>query len=1352
MKQRLTKEIIYRKFGLRVKQDFVSPRVGSMVRFMAPKGVNIHYHNYTDSVGLDSARLTNDQTDTKLNLVSVLTPSSSIGTISSPKGLPLTMYKQLRADMSTFRHYEMDALIGNRVPVLASLPTIINYNILDDSMRYKIPKQETYYRWLNINNTLFTNINELETVNHDRGNYYLIRLPDVLPSRLLLDRHADGTRPDDWKRFGSAEELNVLDMWRWVSKSTRSLSTVGSLSDQALTNTVIVLYYEDNYTLVNLKTLDGFIRTPDNKSGVTAARLRKQFLSLCAFLIDTDREVITDSDVPVVSDSLDKMVDTRVKELDTVSSIRSKVVVKVPHDKVVAVEDKLRSDIDGLVKSGVMKPATYKSLTTIIDQQATRKSPYSSNTLNQDRAIDKQAMSITEQDTVIADIPIVQDKRMLRSSTGVMDKRYINEVYKKDVLNTIYSIQNSGVVIERHDVEVTRDITDHKETHTLRVKPLTGKPSTIRFILPVVSEEGTFQIQGTTNRMQKQRADYPIRKIAPNRVVLTSYYGKIFLTRSEYGSNDPGKWLARELVGIAGEPDSKVSKLTLTNVYMRVPTPRLYGILSRHIRSYKVGGVNYSFDYRGIEDTFSSEVIKRFKTTSNRILVGIDKQNHPVTMDDLGNLTRQVPGKPVDMGDIYSQLGIDRYSSPMEFTTVTVLANKVPLGIVLAYYMGLTDVLKALKATYRIVDRQVKPLPHEWSLTFSDGRVIMSRNEINNNLVLAGLNVYSKEFNKISITNIDQPDIYVKLMINKTGRKLVTSRLPQELDLYLQMFIDPITRELLQDIKEPELFKPLLIRASELLMEDYYHDPQDSEFMLTKGYERIAGALYRNLVKSMRRFHQRNIYGNNKVELNPFDTWNDIGGDPSVILEDNVNPIGQLKNQENLTYTGMGGRSSETMSVGTRVYHESDAGIVSEGVKDSGDVAISFQMSANPKIKNLRGQRGPYDLNKDGPASILSPSALLSPGVEYEDPKRANFTSIQNTHTVPVSGSIQPYLRTGYDYVLPYRVSDRFAYIAEEDGVVKSRTRKVITIQYKDRVVRKRIDTRYSKIEAEVSYPSNITTHLNKGDKVTKGSVVYYNTDFFEIDFMDETRIIYKQGINVLTALLENNQTYEDATALSSKVTKQLASTISKVKTFTVKFDQDIHDMVPIDTAVEPTDPLFVLEDTVGDSTLSSKDISRLKKLTGSAPKAKYKGTVTKIDVKYKGDIEEMSKSLMTLCTQANKDTKTLTGESIPNRVGPNYSLHGRVIPENSVIITYYITMDQSASVGDKGVLSNQLKTTIAEVMPYEVTTEPGEQVGCVFGYRAMQARVVLSPEIIGTTNRLLDHIGKQAVKLFNLN
>lgn len=66
-----------------------------------------------------------------------------------------------------------------------------------------------------------------------------------------------------------------------------------------------------------------------------------------------------------------------------------------------------------------------------------------------------------------------------------------------------------------------------------------------------------------------------------------------------------------------------------------------------------------------------------------------------------------------------------------------------------------------------------------------------------------------------------------------------------------------------------------------------------------------------------------------------------------------------------------------------------------------------------------------------------------------------------------------------------------------------------------------------------------------------------------------------------------------------------------------------------------------------------------------------------------------------------------------------------------------------------KLVFGHQLKSVIREVYDDPILTEDGEEVGAIFGYKSIDARIVNSPALIGTTAILLDEITKRAVAMY---
>jgi hypothetical protein len=98
-----------------------------------------------------------------------------------------------------------------------------------------------------------------------------------------------------------------------------------------------------------------------------------------------------------------------------------------------------------------------------------------------------------------------------------------------------------------------------------------------------------------------------------------------------------------------------------------------------------------------------------------------------------------------------------------------------------------------------------------------------------------------------------------------------------------------------------------------------------------------------------------------------------------------INPIQNLKEKEAVTYNGVGGRNSRTMTKHTRAYHVNDMGTISGDTVDSSDVAINTYTSADPQFTSLRGISRRFDMEKMGATPLLSTSALISVGSDHDD-------------------------------------------------------------------------------------------------------------------------------------------------------------------------------------------------------------------------------------------------------------------------------------------------------------------------------------------------------------------------------
>jgi hypothetical protein len=186
-------------------------------------------------------------------------------------------------------------------------------------------------------------------------------------------------------------------------------------------------------------------------------------------------------------------------------------------------------------------------------------------------------------------------------------------------------------------------------------------------------------------------------------------------------------------------------------------------------------------------------------------------------------------------------------------------------------------------------------------------------------------------------------------------------------------------------MKEPTTFNGLLVRACEMLLDDKHPEELDTKFMRIKGYERVPGAVYRQLVGAIRQHNAQLGKASKQIVLNPYAVWKYVTEDPTKVQICEQNPIQALKESEAVTFSGAGGRSSRSMVKHTRAYHRNSMGTISESTVDASDVGINIFTSANPQFSSLRGISREFDFEKQGATSLLSTSAMLAPGSDRDD-------------------------------------------------------------------------------------------------------------------------------------------------------------------------------------------------------------------------------------------------------------------------------------------------------------------------------------------------------------------------------
>lgn len=918
----------------------------------------------------------------------------------------------------------------------------------------------------------------------------------------------------------------------------------------------------------------------------------------------------------------------------------------------------------------------------------------------------------------------ILDESMLRSRAAVLKKEYVEKFMHKDIARMFVGIQNAGICLTGLEHRVINGVEGSYDVYKFQRHPVDGAQNTSEIRLPRVQKDGTFTVDGVKQHLQLQRMELPIRKISPVKVALTSYYDrKLMVSRSQKVVDDYSLWLVKQIraKGTAREGYVPTLSYSLGSGYNPdLVSPRIYSILAKKFTHITVEGFGM-LDFR-IDELLAKYPEYKKYTKKESFLVGV-KDGQPLWVDSYGNLYQGT----TEVNTIEGLMGISLNKAPIEYAVINISGYLFPIGVVLCYYFGIDKLLQVVKATTRTVPMGTRPKldADEYAIAFNDEYLIFNRREKLPTLVFGGMPKLNNIGN-FSRSDLNEKGIWVPLM----GDPKVRPQQFKEMKMLFDLFIDPITKDELKRLGYSDSFHYLLIDAVKLLETDYSRHEVEIEEQRIVGYERFAGHVYRELVKSTRQYRNKGGERKHTLDINPEAVILNIITDTSVNLVEEVNPIHQLKDQEEMTFGGTGGRSEITMVKRARQQLDSYKGRVSEANKDSGKVGFVTYLTSDPTLKDFRGNLALGE--KPTNTGLASITGNLMYGVAHDDPKRGTFTSTQASQAVSAKNYTPNILRTGMDNLVAHRTSELYSKVAADAGRVVEVTDTFLNVRYDNGDVE--IYPLGLKIgEASGEYHRHTrVTDLKAGDKFAKGDVLGWDDMWFDRDPFCPGQVALKVGKMVRIALVEDQDVYEDSLAIAKSLADESVTPYIKVKRFAIDVDWNIDLKVKEGDSVDYDSILCDVEEPhlVGESADNelAMDINRIgvKQI-----RSNHHGKVVAIDVVYNATPEQMSQSVEKFIGAQDKKRKRLANlegsEVEKGAVSTVLNVNKPLLSPGKAFITIYVeSMDPSTN-ADKYVIANQMKGTVGSIMHKPLMTEDGREVLIKSSMKGMFNRMVLS-------------------------
>lgn len=1026
----------YRLHGIRMVNQLTNPPLTPLNKLTLPMDSVYHHVDMTDDeIGISPDELIVQQikgdvyTDEVERYTSDLLKGSPVFQASVSANL-VTQYH------NRFKRFKRSSANKNSIKNPRAL-RVVNYGVLNKTYRYTVQRFDTdYNRWFNYHLTAMKSIVKYaeETGRHQ---FFMVNVPVDIPPVSVLRRAESGISQSVLEDIKTDSQMTIMDFWLWLSDNPLN-STLSNIPSKTLSKVNVIFTVGSSWTVINLGLWEDWVRRKDkdNRAGSTGADAsQKRFLRFLLKLRQSVSISGLEEPAPMVEQSVAdvkkpqgfqspalKAMQAQLSEQVLKNSDNDSVIFGDEESKPEEDDDDDINELEALhekekqvngykafkpedpsleqsVEYAAIRAATRRSISPkelarfkkmSLKYRTTIKNPYGDGSLADFMTIDPKELKIEEHTPIVDKIDGVVDQSMLSSSLQVFDSHYIRKTMRKDIVNAVMTIQKAGAVVDDYRIEKVETYLDSYEIHSVKIVPITGKPTTIRFRIPNVNEDGVFKAGGVKYRMRKQRGDIPIRKISSNEVALTSYYSKMFVCRSERMVFNYPEWLVNKLTMLSMLPNSNIKDIKMAAVFdLEFACPRIYSTLAKRMSEFtlvtKAGDIRFVFDSSKIEKNFGD--IPNIKAFAHEVPVARLKDSI-ITVNQNNEFTYHYSAFGIKrpsqkLGTIEDVVGLDKSKRPVEMVEVGIFGSDIPLAMILGHHIGLGNLIETLGSKVRRERKgtRYELADHEFEIRFEDEVLIVDRSDQMASLLLSGFNRYKNQIRQYSIYSFDKPDVYGTVL----AANGLLPRHIRELDLMFKLWVDHITRDILIEMNEPTNLFQLFIRAIELLFNDQHPQAMDNAYQRDRGYERFSGMVYDQLVRATRGYVGAPVPANASISLNPEAVWMNILQDQTVMPIEESNPIHALKERQVVVFGGSGGRSGRSMTERERAYHKNGMGVVSEATVDNADVGAITYLTADPNYTSVRGTTRRIVDPKGKNAKMVSTTMLMAPGSEKDD-------------------------------------------------------------------------------------------------------------------------------------------------------------------------------------------------------------------------------------------------------------------------------------------------------------------------------------------------------------------------------
>lgn len=1257
------------------------------------------------------------------------------------------LVSSLTTGMLEYKKYKMtSAMKANHADLYSkSIIALVNYNPL---LRV-IPTADK--RIIQYKRMQFIVHNVLKNVLSFTDKYHFLHIPlDNLTAKYtdILRIPVIGKISNSTLKYNDLPYCFLVDLFMY---SQRRKSVFDTIDLNMLSHINLMFTCRDKMFIINLEAMMTMLDSKSKMVRVLSAILQiRSSKSISDIHDSTEDDIVLDiSPDDNIDDVIDILTpkDTKRKIILEVTSpvapVKKDDVVTFSEDPPPITPENIDKSTDKFIQEATATPAQKRRAATTATKYKSIK--LGDTTIGEILKANDTSLS---KDTVSQLKGKVLDESMLTSNIKTIDRDYKNNVLQRDILMSVMALQSNGMFLVdyKQEDEVTSD--NNVRHITASFEDVTGKPHTVNIKLPLPDDEGFFRVDGVGLSLRKQFMTIPISKVSATRVSLVSNFNKTLVEKNTNRAYS----LTSAIRKHAKATDIKIVNQSSNMIDIDVPYE--YSLIGNEILTIATSTATFYFDHATRLEEMTIPTASKFESKYGTL---VGKRNRGdiayfMSKDNMLTAVNTVSGNIAERDiSLFMYLFPDK-SVPHEWCTLKLLDKSLPVVFILSVQYGLLSVLDRLGG-YRLVNKgsRLNLSPTETSIPFSDTTLVLQRYPLSSSYILDGLKFFSTK--DYTIDSMEDRDTYFQLLDDKG----YSFNYIVGIENYFKYFVDPITAEILETMGEPTNSTDLLYRAVEMLTEDTIKHPSALINYRTRGLEKLPAIIYNEMARQHANYSSRTL----KTEgfsLNTEAVYQRIIQDQAMSLREESNPIHAMKEQSCVTFSGFGGRTSESFVERDRKYPTDGIGILSEATPIAGNVALVAYLSGNPNIEDIRGtlDTSGEDLSA---TEIFSDTTLLIPGSTNDDPKRAVFTNIQLSHHVPSEHGRPIRVRTGMEAMIPHKTTNSFAVTALEDGVVldvddsismfkvRYKSGKIVAYEYGDR--------NGSVGGTTLRHTLQLSGKVAPKRKIKKDDILAYHKGFFSSDPIMGTPV-WNHGVPAKIMISEEDGTLEDGCIISQSLADKLSFPVIYKRRIKLSGDMTIKDAVRVGTKVDYDTILCKLDfEDIASIFIDDPDTdSVFEDMKYVTYAAKHTGTVVGIDVYHTTD--DLSPSVKTFIMSITKGRRKKArfakdasnmGEYVKvSKVAVGTKISKTKLYENEIVLIFDIESNVGCGIGDKVVLGSSLKTVIGEVVSDDLLTESGDSVQVIFSATSIFNRIVLSPMRMGLLDRALEKVESDIV------